>query len=391
MSYDLQLWTSVSVAREALPDAPSWEVQADTWVWRGKGWQIVVHPNQAVEPDDVPDQVMPLLPGIARLTALHLEPGSAPQKAHSLLARAAKALCRPGGVLVDPQTDEVSTASGGRKYLAPADREDTFSILLLSWWFTESPLQERPGVGALLDLMSRLLPEALPRRYGLYEPPQYKYEDQGHDHFVQLIEAERGGMVVWYPKRPVRGVDFQCDRNWGEHRLGFRSNHFAISIEADALADPGWHLAIRRFWRAASELIRPFYGDVRTMSGYSGRGSTLWTRRETQRHPIKSWWWKGIPSCLGHAVVLGSPYIGLWPAFSTVAEQAAGLAFLTADQWTPATDVTARVGGVPQEMMQPQFAPVSGTWEEVERANELERRTYPIVFPFGTAHARGQL
>ena len=78
-------------------------------------WQVVAGPVHPVEPEDVPEAVRALLPGIGHMVELNLEPAAAPQSARALLKRAAKALAFAGhGGVVDPQTDTYPQSSSHR-------------------------------------------------------------------------------------------------------------------------------------------------------------------------------------------------------------------------------------------------------------------------------------
>jgi hypothetical protein len=353
MSYDIEIWAARTPDWDGfLADEAGWEQQGDSWIRPGRDWQVVVFREQRVEAEDIPTDVDQALPGIRFLLQIHLEPLGAPKSAYRVLHRTLKRLAKDShGVILDPQTDEITLPSGVRRYQKVSTQEK-LELLELSWFFTESPLLEHDGPGRLVDMLRVLWPEAMPRRYGEYEPPEHRLEETGIGHLVRFIEGNSGGTVVWYPQVPFAGVQMGFDRAWGWDRRGFRVNYLSLAVEAAALAQPGWLEQMRRGWRAFSSLVRPFFGDVRTLHGYERTGSKLWTTHGTEHHPVKAWWWRGVPDSLGHAAVLGDPYTRLWPRFVEAAEVDEGLAFLEG-QWTGSADVADIIGGVPAELAQP--------------------------------------
>jgi len=102
----------------------------------------------------------------------------------------------------------------------------------------------------LLDVFETELKEALPRRYGNYEPPQYLYAERGRDDFLAFLKEHIHGLfgMVWYPTLPVTGVHLQIPETIGGSKQGFRTGQLTLTIDADALAQPGWETNLRRFW-----------------------------------------------------------------------------------------------------------------------------------------------
>lgn len=137
-----------------------------------RSWQISIHPSVRVLPEDIPAEVSPVLPGIGYLTELNLSPINAPESAKKFALRAASAIAKGShGVVFDPQEDALVLPTGIRRYAKPAPDENA-SVMRFSWWFVDGPLTENKFDG-LLDALVADLPEAMPRRYGEFEPPQH--------------------------------------------------------------------------------------------------------------------------------------------------------------------------------------------------------------------------
>lgn len=250
----------------------------------------------------------------------------------------------------------------------------------------------------MLSIFERDLPECLPKRYGLFEPPQHVYEKTGKEHFLNFLDENlrqpRHRAVVWYPHRPVAGLHFSIPNPRGPHKLGFRTGHLRIDVERQILAEPGWAVGLMRLWRNVSKLIRPIYGDVRMLDGYIWMGATVGTKAKgvTHTHPVGSWWWAGIPERLGLAVVLGEVYRELWPSFVGAARVEDGLAFLSLDDWSLNGDLTEVVGKAPEDqLMRPKKTAGTIYIREIQELMKVRgkdplvgkiRREYPSGWPF---------
>lgn len=375
MSYDLQVWSvKFPPIPQCLGDGAHWHESEGTWAYERPQWQIVLNAADRVLPEDIPEDVARTLPGIAFRTELNLSPISAPETARKLLRRTALAIAKGAhGIVVDPQMDTFTTPKGVRR-LSSLGRDQNAALLALAWWFVDGPLITASGFGEMIDLLAAALPEALPRRYGLYEPPQHLYAETGREHFVAfLAEHARGLGIVWYPHPPVADVTLHIPDQIGGSRLGYRSGRFEITIDAQALAQPGWSIAVQQAWRRISHLVRPFYGDVRTFRGWlRGRGR-YWGTTGTEQHPVCAWWWAGVPHGPVHAAVVGEPYLSLWGSFRNAAEYDRDLAFVSTTDWTQANNAFQLTGEPPVEIAQntPEFG------------NPNAARIYPSVWPFG--------
>jgi len=237
--------------------------------------------------------------------------------------------------------------------MAPG-KQERFAFISLSWWFMSRVLLERTKRESFFEVLERLLPEAMPKRYGLYEPPSHVYAKTGKEHLHQFMDENEHDSIVWYPHRPVTSVNLQCPKPLGAGPNGFRSNLIEIYVEAAALSQPGWSAHLQQFWRQMSSLLRPIYGDVRTIHGVTRHGGVAYFSAEDVgrmfRERTRSWFWRGIPKCLGHAVVLGDDYQRLWPDFVAKSEVANGLAFASLPEWSSPEDLASLVGPTPENL-----------------------------------------
>lgn len=268
----------------------------------GRGWQIAVAGPMRVEPEDIPAQVRTILPGIRFWTQFQLE-GHAPPSAQTTLLALARAFARTArGVVVDQQQGTVETPRGVQRLEIRPDWTGG-PLLQLSWFVHDVAPLATAVPTAILDAFQRTIPECLPRRYGLYEPPQFRLEAEGLDHFRQFVEKHLRDTVVWYCHKPCRHVFVSIPDRVGPTPRGFRCARLTLDVDGKAASDHAWRVELTRLWLAVADLIRPFYAEIRM-----GECST------------KSWWWNGIPSRTPAALLIGEPYVGLWPDFVSAAQ-----------------------------------------------------------------------
>ena len=392
MSYDLQVWSVRPAKSDAFRDPELWQAEAGSWTYARKNWQIVISASDRVEPEDIPEEIGKLLPGIEWLTNLNLE-GKATGEALRVAQSAATDLARYGhGTVLDQQDGSIRLPSGVTRLMSARSKE-TFDIVSLSWWFLDSPIEKREGREQFIKLLERMLPECLPKRYGLYEPPQHLYAKTGREHLLRFLDESLHDMKVWYPHRPVVSVFLNLPSPVGAHKLGFRMNHVRNDVEKSALLEPGWATNLQRFWRQVSALVCPIYGDVRILGNYKWMGATV---AGGQQHAVKSWWWAGIPERLGSAVVLGEAYQALWPPFVATSVLVDGLAFSSLEDWTSGIDLVEMAGHPPQQQTQipERFGGVMSAEQFREYQAEAARvgaqnirRVYPQGWPFGEPFA----
>ncbi|MEH7126557.1 hypothetical protein V7127_25540 [Bacillus sp. JJ1773] len=337
MSYDNSIWSvnKTSFENEFFnQENIKWE--NDGIIFNGGSWQIMISNPHEVMAEDIPEEVFGELPGISYFTELILEPIGAPKRAFQILKKISKILAQSShGVIFDEQEGTISSPSGVKRLENVLVKEDP-SFLQMTWWFIDDNTFKKTGFEALLNLIESTMPEAMPRRYGLYEPPQFKISDKGKEHFIEFISASLHEGVVWYPSKPFTDVHIGIPDKVGPTREGFRSCYISIDFLEEVMVQPGWPLEIKRFWLKTSELLNSFYGEVR-------RG---WS-------PVSAWWWRGLPKKLGNAAILGKPYIDLWPDFVNKAKQTENGLFYIENIKQDYQDLHSIITEIPEDIVQP--------------------------------------
>jgi hypothetical protein len=382
MSVDLRVWTSEEVdLKEALP-FDTWSEFPDGHLeYATKNYKAFAFPGSRVFVEDVPAEVNALVPGIAWVVELGLEGGTS--AAEKTLTTIALAVARSGhGVIEDPQEGTVRVPSGVRRYLK-SPKEDRIDVLVLAWWTPGGPLLHRSGIEALISTIEARLPEAMPSRWGLHEPPNHSFSEEGTSGLAGFLDENRNNLLVTIPRRPTVGLDFCPMSEWGENlRQGrFEVPYLNIVLEAQLLDQPGWGRHLSTAFTAFSRVIMPFYGEARILRGVSlSRGHI---DPSSPQHPVYRNWWSGIPVSAPMAAVLGPPYLELWPDFAHTAQN--GLAFRGSDTWT--RDQSGIEWVVPEGLTQEfdvHWAPLHGEHGGFSLEYYRERST---MWPFSESQA----
>lgn len=365
MSYDIRIWSS------QLPDIEELAAtDASLPIAQGRSWLINASGPTLVEPEDVPQGIAEALPGIRHLVELTLEPIGAPAAALAKLRSLAKRIATAGhGAIEDPQTGLITLGSRVERLSALGASEDA-TLLSMHFWYDTGALTSADTVPEFLDLLSQHLPEALPARYGEYEPPQFRLQRDGRGHLDAFMRQHWRRFVVYYPSPPVAHLHLSLPETIGPSRQGYRCGHLAVEIDVDAVSQPGWHLQVIQAWHALIRLVQPFYSDVRQLRHYSRTRGRYWVTSTTERHPICSWWWSGVPTGSVYAVAIGAPYLRLWPEFATGSRHVGSVALRTTSDWRNAAPPLSLPDiPVPIKQIQPEYGINTS-------------RVYPETWPF---------
>lgn len=134
MSYDVQVWSvDFPSLPSHLPNSAEWVGGRSTWTYSGRVWEIAVGSPDCALPEDVPEEVQAVLPGIQFRTEFNLTPFNAGGEALRRLTGAAKHLAKMSrGVVLDPQNETVSLPSGVVR-LSPLGQATDTSLLTMKW------------------------------------------------------------------------------------------------------------------------------------------------------------------------------------------------------------------------------------------------------------------
>jgi hypothetical protein len=185
----------------------------------------------------------------------------------------------------------------------------TIAVVEVTWYV-------RPGgtgaaaASAWLDLARRHLPEALPRRFGPYEPLSMKLEVDGPAAFVEAVAAET--MFLSYK------ASAPCiDGNLAGGASGPGVHSHQLSVHREALEDERWRSALQRLFVEFAVATDAVFASAEVQRGVEWSGRSTWFGPSAERTtylaargrwagllPYPAWWsWFGpdyMPLVIDH-------------------------------------------------------------------------------------------
>lgn len=172
--------------------------------------------------------------------------------------------------------------------------------LLECQWFVRRKDQPADLPGRLLDSLRTCMPEALPVRFGNFEPlPHTLGDDDGDDKFRMLWQAN-AAMLFWRATEPCHGgIAVGLGGAPAATRTAPRNPVGSIKLTFDlaALDDREWRSKVIELFGRLVEATAAFYAHAYVTRdwGYSGR--SLWSdsRTRTRPSPTRRERWRGLP------------------------------------------------------------------------------------------------
>ena len=277
MSYNLNIWSRQ-------------RVETDQKEIKIGEYTISIDESVVVEPEDIPIDALLSLSEIKYLTSLHLEPYTDEKTVVDKVIRYSKKLAKEfNGVVENPQLENEVLLTEKRKTFTQKTRDaDIISIC----WYMDCQQSLSNHLEGFVDLLQIYLPQALPRRYGSFEPPEFKYSETGKAHLINFLNDEH--FPVIYCTKPITYI-FLFDAYVENQKFKikeYRCNKIEIQMLKEAYLEQNWQFAVKRLFKEVSKLFKPFYAEI----------------TDEKENMVCSWWWKGIPAKRGNPIIIGEPY-----------------------------------------------------------------------------------
>lgn len=293
MSYDLNVYAPAALDLEAVSRLVSaspglqLEESAGGSTDEPRNWHIL-HGKKAancftlegpylVEPEDVPHEVTAAVLGATVMYSIMVEgtdPISIPYA-----VRFSKRMAKEGnGAAQDLQTEEVWPKTSTRGAAKPEPRT-TIDMVEVRWYHLINEVRD-DFPQRYLDLARQYLPEAVPKRFGSYEPLQGNLARDGDQAFTQFFAEDNHVSTVG--TFPVTSTSFSgvFGGNWNQDRPVRQGDIQSVSlmIHRDVLEDPQWQSTFKRFFVAVALELRSFYATAEVDPGrWEWTGRTLWS------------------------------------------------------------------------------------------------------------------
>jgi hypothetical protein len=313
MSYDLQVFGEESLTgdhlRALLSDAglgldeaePGSESLAVVRGAKGR-YSFTLGLPVSLEPEDVPEEVAAAVLAPSVLYEILVEGSSATEVPHAI--RFARRLAQAtGGAVLDQQADGVWT-KGKLRAVEPV-RRGAADIVDVHWYTHPDVAGEAVAVD-WLDLARRHLHEALPRRFGPYEPLAMKLDVDGPDAFVTAVAGEET-MLFFKATTPCIGGHLA-----GGARATGTQVH-SLTLHRGPLRDERWRDGLRRLFTSFAAVTGTFFASAEVVRGleWSGQSIAYGATAEKTTYLAPRGQWAGLLPYPAWWTWFGSDYVPL--------------------------------------------------------------------------------
>lgn len=247
-----------------------------------RGYSFTVDGPFSVEAEDVPEEITEVLPDVAMMFRILLEGTQETEIPHGVrFARKLAKACH--GVVLDEQTSEVwpprtvRVEPQGRK---PRSNDEVW----LHWLLLEDDLPA-DFLKRYIRLAQELLPQAVPERFGKYEPLYMTLESDGVEGFVnEYYRNDANAWDIFYKNpSPVRYGSISGP----ELARGRPFTRITMRVDRPALKDETLRASLRQFFVAVASELGAVYASAEVLKD-----------SDIVRSPylyMPPWQWVGFP------------------------------------------------------------------------------------------------
>ncbi len=150
----------------------------------------------------------------------------------------------------------------------PPVQRGTIAVVGVTWYVRPGGTGEA-AASAWLDLARRHLPEALPRRFGPYEPLSMELEVDGPDAFVEAVAAETV-FLSYQASAPC------IDGNLAGGACGPGVHSHRLSVHRKALGDERCRTALQRLFVEFAVATHAVFASPEVQRGVEWSGRSTW-------------------------------------------------------------------------------------------------------------------
>lgn len=264
----------------------------------GDGWVINVSDIFSVVPDDIARELQPNLKGCRWRIDVDLEGEPNPSALSQFETVIGDLIGTHCALIYDPQTDQIFDKEGIQPIVnLPQAEEQNFSLQI---YFENADKVDKQLIGKILDVLAKELPEALPHRYGDFEPAQGRWDKGGREAFLESWSIDKP--PFWIGKTPVTYVFSAFVDKFGYKPTNFWAGFIDFQFRSKLMADPKKVRAVMLVAEQFAVLFDAFYVALKegTFDG--------------------SPWWCGISPKPHLQIILGPPLLDLWGEFADASE-----------------------------------------------------------------------
>jgi hypothetical protein len=349
--------------------------EPDQFRLEGREWFADIWGPSPMSWEDAPPQATALLAGIGWHIEISLEGSEA---GLDKVMRAVRAMAKAGrGVIADENSVWRPGSTRRTRWTRPVPplRSEN-ELLSMTWWTLDHSTTTQPGATAFVETLQRVLPEAVPVRWGDFEPFPLSLEKEGLAGLARYVQAAADGLVLTKVKPPFAELTIHpaCLLRHPPTPEG----PMTLSIEAGGsiLNQVGFGRQLAAAFREISRVFRPFYAEARLAPNTDSEDG--WDHeRQPYVSPVSGWNWNGFPRVAPMAMVVGPPYTSHWRTDGGTHEH--GMIFYSSEAWPHPPH-----GGVPiavDELLQ-EFDPYAVVTDTSSSGRHPTRQ--PALWPFET-------
>ena len=275
----------------------------------GKRANIVVDGPYKMEDEDIFEDFQPVIGKKRQMVRVHLEGQLTSGDCTIVEAWFRETLLATKGVLIDLQSDTYQTTHKSGK-IKPVARE-TKTSNWMTFQFVDGEAFYHTGFAVMLERIAEIMPEALPKRFGPWEPMQYKIENgdctqlltefKQDPGFILKAQTPFGHIFQRFPSKKT------FERSHPQHfiKRDFLVGCVSFEIKPRLFDSPVLFAKLMELFEHLCIDLDVFYAEI----------------IEGTDMPNGSWFWRGLPRGNAHTVCIGPPYNDAWPQFTQAASK----------------------------------------------------------------------
>lgn len=302
MSFDFYYWNKTNINLDFLVSEFQFDISPGLFTFSKKNWQISFYQGEEKDPEDISENITKISPDLLFSVEITIEPSSAPRKAFVILNEIIVRLLRHhGGLFEDPQNGTLTLHDFSTVQIPRPQKEPPIRCEM-NFWFEERTGWSKEKLVDLFSIMKNCFPDILPVSGEKWKLSNAKTKFKNIEELAHFLSDIDESYVLNHAKNNPWYLNLNYPPK--SQRPNFlRFGQMEISTTAFNLNDARDIEKFKNLFIEISSFIGSFYSDIRM------------TQMHHNAHPVKSWFWCGIPQTPPIGIALGEPLLSVCPRF----------------------------------------------------------------------------